>query len=159
MKKIKHLLLLVIFFASQSSFSQQKKSIEGKWRMISLSDSEMYYNIKKDSLWLPSETIQQFDSTITIATLVHLYKSLFKMAESNFLIFGKKGIYQEIEDDKIIAKGTFSIDQKTKKLKLDITRNNIPLKIEHHFQLKENELSLVDDENEDLIFVYEKVVK
>lgn len=156
MNNFKQLLLLFIFFTCATSFFQSKTTIEGKWRIISVSDHEIYYNIKKDSLWLSEKTIQNLDSATNIATLTQLYKNLWKVMENSFLIFGKKGVYQEIEDGKITAKGTFSIDKRKSKLKLDIIRNNIPLKIEHHFQINGNELHLVED---DITFVWEKVTR
>jgi hypothetical protein len=159
MKKVKKLLLLAIFFTFQHSFSQSNTSIEGKWRILAISDHEMYYNIKKDSLWLSEETMQSLDSTLSIETLTELHKRLWQGAKNSFLIFGKKAAYQEIEDGKITATGIFTIDKRTSKLKLDIIRNKIPVKSQHHFQIKGNELHLVEDDNPDATFVWEKVTK
>ena len=101
--------------------------------------------------------MQGVDTTIGIEALRQVYKKLWQGMPNSFLIFGKKGAYQEIEDGKVAAQGIFSIDKKTSKLKLDIIRNKIPVKSEHHFQIKGNELHLVDDGNEDVTFVWEKV--
>ena len=124
-----------------------------------ISDHEMYYNLKKGSLWLSEEIMQGVHSTIGIETLKQLYKKLWQGMQNSFLIFGKKGAYQEIEDGKVAAQGIFSIDKKTSKLKLDIIRNKIPVKSEHHFQIKGNELHLVDDDREEVTFIWEKVTK
>lgn len=110
---MKLFLILLLILKVDISFAQNF-ILQGKWRMIAISQvvsgsrDSLYYDLKKDSIYLPSEDLREaakdgLDSNQT----VNLFKGMYESFKNSTFTFVKDSVMFEYKASKAI--GTYHI--------------------------------------------------
>jgi hypothetical protein len=111
---MKLLLILLIVFKADISVAQKSSILQGKWRIIALSQvistsrDSLYYDLDKDSIYIPSEDLREAskDGLDSIRT-VNLFKSMYESFKNSTFTFVKDSVILEYKTSKAI--GTYHI--------------------------------------------------
>lgn len=94
--------------------AQKSSMLQGKWRIIAVSQvisasrDSLYYDLDKDSIYIPPEDLREAskDGLDSIGT-VNLFKSMFESYKNSRFTFTKDSVLFEYKNSK--AKGTYHI--------------------------------------------------
>jgi len=88
---LKKVFLSLLVFVSLFGFSQSN-SLVGKWKVIALNNSEVFYNVTTDSISIMSEDLKEtYDNESKMKFLVDLIR---KMYTNNSFEFTDKGVFK-----------------------------------------------------------------
>jgi hypothetical protein len=101
------------------SFAQQSSMLEGRWKMISLTQvisadrDSLYYDFETDSIHIPAEELKEAykDGLDSIST-VNLFKSMYGSFKGSRYTFSKDSVVFENQSGKTY--GTYKIVSDTK---------------------------------------------
>jgi hypothetical protein len=133
--------VLCCILISTSIAAQKKSSLTGIWTLYSISDPEMYYNVKADSFAL--KDISQFGAKDT-AFSKQLGKALFGMFMKGSLEFGSDGSYTSYFNNEVESVGTYNADEIKKLLFRTVGRNKILVKDTSSFLLNGKLLTITE---------------
>ncbi len=125
------------------AFAQQEKKIIGSWTVIGMSDEEMAYDIKKDSVSFRKPLEMDSVAAKSIASQL-----LSQMKEMIF-VFGKNGIYSDKYQGVTKGTGRYSIDTKDSIITVKGTRNGVSFIERIKYQFKGDLLILITHEDGD----------
>ena len=105
-----------------TSTSQSKSSIVGKWKVFSVSDQNMYFNLKTDSFSVSEELKLMHQTPEKQDELVKFLVSLWQNLEYHFTEDGK---FQGFQNDTIPSvRGKYREDKKAGIMEWDVLRIN-----------------------------------
>ena len=140
-------LLFILLFSCSYFSSIGQISIDelnGRWEISSMSDNEMYYNFKKDSLSLKSPEL--FAATENQLLITNIKQSLSVLKNLSYT-FQKQGILEILDIDST-KRFHFHIDSKDNNTILKYYQNsNIDL-TEYYITIKDSLLTLVSIEDQ-----------
>lgn len=104
----------MLLLKTDISVAQKNSMLQGKWKIISitevvsLSRDSLYYDLEKDSIYIPAEDLKEAykDGHDSIFT-VNLFKSHFGSLKGSSFTFEKDSVVFEIRSTK--TKGTYQI--------------------------------------------------
>jgi hypothetical protein len=105
---MKLLLILLLVFKADISVAQKSSILQGKWRVIAISQvistsrDSLYYDLDKDSIYLPSEDFREAskDGLDSIRT-VNLFKSMYESFKNSTFTFAKDSVLLEYKTSKV----------------------------------------------------------
>ena len=129
---MKHLFNLVLLFVSISSFSQEKNSLVGKWKMINIETHLISYNTITYSLSYSKEFKKMIPEFLRkhqdkYKNIDALNEYLKKQNSNNYFVFKEDGGYLRITDNKIAIEGKYKVVPSKQKIKIRFksSRNRI----------------------------------
>jgi hypothetical protein len=137
------IIILFLIAFSWSTYAQTSKSLIGAWKVVSMTDDEMYWDMRNDS-FSTKEPLTTTDSART----KELVKALLSQMGESLFIFGKNGIYTHKYDGQPDGNGTYSVDIKKSMITIQgHQKNGVSFTEKMKYQFKGNELLLSIEEN------------
>ncbi|TDH17809.1 hypothetical protein EXU57_24780 [Segetibacter sp. 3557_3] len=118
--------------------AQHSTSLQGRWKIISIADEDMYYNFKNDSVFLSPG----FSSPMDKAQAKELIAALLGMAGEGVFVSGKDGHYELLHDTKQDGVGTYIVKSRDSLITANVTRNGVKVIEQMKFYIKEKLLHL-----------------
>ena len=109
------LLFALIFLSSFSVQAQENTFIAGSWKIITISDADMYLNLETDSSFLSPEMVKIYPDTPDQKKMMSDARIIFGSTQFHF---EKNGIFKQTVDTMTIFTGTYKIDVPNRKLEL-----------------------------------------
>ena len=135
-------------------YAQNDSSLSGSWKLVALSNPEMYYDLNKDSFSISKGVEKEMGS---VEKQKQFKQYLYSSFNGAIYHFERHGLFKYMVKDKIIAEGSYqrlpkknAIRFKTKneKGKLDVTEIAI--------EIKDNQLRLLTASEKLFDFLLEK---
>jgi hypothetical protein len=92
----------------------------GRWKVISMSNEELYVNFKNDSVSIVPGSSMTKDSM----KAKEIASSLFQLMGEVIFLFTKEGKFSQTHEGKLDGIGTFSVDDKSSIINTNVNRNN-----------------------------------
>jgi hypothetical protein len=162
-------IIAILLFLTLNTIGQTKTSIDGKWKLIKMSDEEMTMNMKTDSLLFSDELNEKMTPEKDSTDIKKQTQAMMNAIFSNcVMIFKKDGSFLQffiIGSDTTVDRGTYTIDQKNRGIytlnnetnTLKSTPGPKKNKTGMHFFIKGKELHMDLAGESNLRAVFEKV--
>ena len=108
--------LLIIFLLIISTFSRaQKNSLVGEWKIVSIDNGEIFYNVKNDSISVSPEFTEE---DLDMSQLAHL-KKITRITYGNTMFsFDAEGNFSWVFMHGVATKSKYEIDERKQSIKL-----------------------------------------
>ena len=101
---MKRILLIICLFTAAGSYAQDKLTIIGKWKPVLMYDEKVYFDLKKDSLYMPNE-VEEGLSEYVKDSINYKMKGFLKDVIGN--------IYYQFNSDMTFTQGASGMTKET----------------------------------------------
>ena len=136
-------LLLLLVLLNNISVAQDRSLFQGKWKVISVSEADIYYNFTTDSIFIPREALKEvYDDGHDSLFAVELYKEILGSLKNYQFSFNKDSVWLDSGSAK--SKGIYQINNSKDSIDLFIPMSNgkPPEHLRCGFTIRSNVLKL-----------------
>ena len=149
---MKLILFILIVFKTGVSVAQKSSVLQGKWRFIAISQvistsrDSLFYDLDKDSMYLPSEDLKEaFKDGLDSVQTVNLFKSMYESYKNSWFIFTGDSVSLEYNTSTVV--GTFQVKNKNTLDLLLVFEENDQEHLTYQFFLKDDLLTFLQKQD------------
>lgn len=133
-------LLIQFLLLGAASYAQNNSPIIGSWKIVSVSDGDIYFNLKTDSVFISPEMKTSYPDSLDQVKLLSNAKIIYGASQFHF---GKDGVFKQTLDTMFLYSGQY-VDIPSKNMIELTTSNSLGEKgtVKIPYQIKEGLLYL-----------------